>query len=75
MNATETKLIKILSIDGGGIRGVFTTEILCKLEQTLAAQYRKGDDFVLADYFDYVGGIYDFEITNLPEAGAIVHVE
>jgi Calx-beta domain/Bacterial TSP3 repeat/Outer membrane protein beta-barrel domain len=26
------------------------------------------------DAFDYVGGLYDFEITNLPEAGAIVLV-
>ncbi|HET6630642.1 MAG TPA: Calx-beta domain-containing protein [Woeseiaceae bacterium] len=26
------------------------------------------------DGFDYVGGLYDFEITNLPEAGAIVQV-
>jgi uncharacterized protein len=47
---------KLLALDGGGIRGVITLEVLRRLESMLAEQLGAGDDFVLADYFDYIGG-------------------
>lgn len=47
---------KILALDGGGIRGVITLEILKKLENDLKEQLGKGPDFRLCDYFDYFGG-------------------
>ena len=47
---------KILALDGGGIRGVLTLGILAELEQQLKHLNGHGDDFVLAHYFDYIGG-------------------
>jgi hypothetical protein len=47
---------KLLALDGGGIRGVITLEVLLRLESMLAEQLGGGDDFVLGDYFDYIGG-------------------
>ncbi|OCB62314.1 patatin [Mycobacterium malmoense] len=47
---------KLLALDGGGIRGVITLEVLHRLESMLAEQLCAGDDFVLGDYFDYIGG-------------------
>jgi hypothetical protein len=47
---------KILSLDGGGIRGVITLEILLEIESKLRERLKKGDDFRLAHYFDYIGG-------------------
>jgi hypothetical protein len=47
---------KILSLDGGGIRGVLTLEILSELEKQLKAETGKDDNFRLSDYFDYIGG-------------------
>jgi uncharacterized protein len=47
---------KLLALDGGGIRGVITLEVLLRLESTLAEQLSAGDEFVLSDYFDYIGG-------------------
>jgi patatin-like phospholipase/acyl hydrolase len=47
---------KLLALDGGGIRGVITLEVLRRIESMLAEQLGAGDDFVLADYFDYIGG-------------------
>lgn len=47
---------KLLALDGGGIRGVITLEILQEVERTLQDQLSRGDSFVLADYFDYIGG-------------------
>ena len=46
---------RLLALDGGGIRGVLTLEILSALESHLRRRF--GDDsLVLADYFDYVAG-------------------
>ena len=47
---------KLLALDGGGIRGVITLELLARLEAMLAEQLGAGDEFVLGDYFDYIGG-------------------
>src|SRR5271156_5758818 len=47
---------KLLALDGGGIRGVITLEVLLRLESMLAEQLGVGDDFVLGDYFDYIAG-------------------
>lgn len=45
---------KLLALDGGGIRGLISIEVLARLEE----QLRPDDDaqFVLADAFDYVAG-------------------
>ncbi len=45
----------ILSLDGGGIRGVFTLEILLRIE-TLLREHFKKPDLVLADHFEFVAG-------------------
>ena len=47
---------KILTLDGGGIRGMMTVEVLAKIEALLRERLGRGDDFVLADYFDFVAG-------------------
>jgi predicted acylesterase/phospholipase RssA len=47
---------KILALDGGGIRGVITLEILAEIEKQLKQKLNRGDDFRLSDYFDYIGG-------------------
>src|SRR5215469_15872596 len=44
---------KLLALDGGGIRGVLTLEILAEIERKLAA---KTGLKCLGDYFDYIGG-------------------
>ncbi|MEQ6342071.1 MAG: patatin-like phospholipase family protein [Gammaproteobacteria bacterium] len=47
---------KILALDGGGIRGMMTVEVLAEIENMLRQKLGRGDDFVLADYFDFVAG-------------------
>ena len=47
---------KLLALDGGGIRGLITLEFLAKMESLLRERTGAGEDFVLADYFDYVAG-------------------
>jgi uncharacterized protein len=47
---------KLLALDGGGIRGVITLEVLQRLESMLAERLCAGEDFVLGDYFDYIAG-------------------
>lgn len=47
---------KLLALDGGGIRGILTVEALAEIERLLQGALGRGDDFVLADYFDYIGG-------------------
>jgi uncharacterized protein len=46
---------RLLALDGGGIRGVFSLEILARIEGHLR-QLRGQPDLVLADYFDYIAG-------------------
>lgn len=47
---------KILTCDGGGILGLMSVEILAKIEADLRAKLGKDENFVLADYFDFVCG-------------------
>ena len=47
---------KLLTLDGGGIRGLITIEILAKMEDVLRSEMGREKSFVLADYFDYVSG-------------------
>jgi uncharacterized protein len=47
---------RLLALDGGGIRGVMSLEILRKIEQDLATATGKGASFRLGDFFDYIGG-------------------
>jgi patatin-like phospholipase/acyl hydrolase len=47
---------KLLALDGGGIRGILSVEILARIEDELRAKLNAGPEFVLADYFDYIAG-------------------
>jgi uncharacterized protein len=47
---------KLLALDGGGIRGVLTLEVLIKIEEMLAEATGQGNEFRLCDFFDYIGG-------------------
>jgi uncharacterized protein len=47
---------RLLALDGGGIRGLISVEILAAIEALLQQRLKRGDDFVLADYFDYIAG-------------------
>lgn len=50
----EEMKFKILSIDGGGMRGIIPAKILCELEEEL--QKAHGEDARLCDYFDLICG-------------------
>jgi hypothetical protein len=50
---TPTK--KLLALDGGGIRGLLTIEVLAGIEAMLRRE-RQSPQLVLADYFDYIAG-------------------
>lgn len=47
---------KLLALDGGGIRGLITIEVLHEIEKHLQERMGKNEQFVLADYFDYIAG-------------------
>lgn len=51
---TDENLVTVLSIDGGGIRGIIPGTILAFLESEL--QKLDGEDARLADYFDVISG-------------------
>ncbi|XP_048503179.1 patatin-like protein 1 [Beta vulgaris subsp. vulgaris] len=53
-NNNNKKLITILSLDGGGVRGLIPAVILSFLEQQL--QNLDGKDARIADYFDVIAG-------------------
>jgi len=46
---------KLLSLDGGGLRGLISLQILQRME-ALLREHRKRPDLVLADEFDYIAG-------------------
>ncbi len=46
---------RLLALDGGGIRALFTLEILERVETSLREKSGK-KDLVLADYFNFIGG-------------------
>nr|XP_029116423.1 patatin-like protein 2 [Elaeis guineensis] len=48
------KMVTVLSIDGGGVRGIISGTILAFLESKL--QELDGEDVRLADYFDVIAG-------------------
>ncbi|CAA6674816.1 unnamed protein product [Spirodela intermedia] len=66
--AVSDKLITILSIDGGGVRGIIPATIIAFLEKEL-------QDAKIADYFDVIAGtstgaakdIKDFYLENCPK--------
>ena len=45
---------RILSMDGGGIKGALTLGYLKKIETILRGKY--GDNYLLSDHFDLIGG-------------------
>ncbi|XP_074295382.1 patatin-like protein 5 [Silene latifolia] len=53
-NSQRRKLTTILSIDGGGVRGIIPAIILAFLEEQL--QELDGEEVRLADYFDVIAG-------------------
>ena len=52
----EPKPRKLLALDGGGLRGLITLGFLKRLEEELAKTQDDPDSFLLADFFDYIGG-------------------
>lgn len=50
---SESKFVRILSIDGGGIRGIIPGQILVKLEEILQ---KKDPNACIANYFDIIAG-------------------
>ncbi|GLJ39133.1 hypothetical protein SUGI_0797600 [Cryptomeria japonica] len=54
LSASDGDMITILSIDGGGVRGIIPATILQFLEAEL--QKLDGPDVRLADYFDVIAG-------------------
>jgi patatin-like phospholipase/acyl hydrolase len=47
---------KILSLDGGGIRGALSLGYLKKIEDILKKKHPENKDFRMSDYFDLIGG-------------------
>ncbi|HYN85169.1 MAG TPA: patatin-like phospholipase family protein [Pyrinomonadaceae bacterium] len=47
---------KLLALDGGGIRGVLTLQVLIRMEELLAERSGQGSRFRLCNFFDYIGG-------------------
>ena len=47
---------RLLSLDGGGVRGAIAIEVLAAMEDLLRTRTGAGDDFRLSHYFDYVAG-------------------
>lgn len=47
---------KLLALDGGGIRGVLTLQVLIRMEEILRERSGQGEDFRLCNFFDYIGG-------------------
>ncbi|MES2252747.1 MAG: patatin-like phospholipase family protein [Pseudomonadota bacterium] len=55
-SSTSSKTVRILSFDGGGVRGIVEAELVRLLEERLNEK-QSGDKHVyLSDYFDIIGG-------------------
>jgi hypothetical protein len=52
----EPRPRKLLALDGGGIRGVLTLQVLIRMEDLLREQSGQGENFRLCNFFDYIGG-------------------
>ena len=52
----ENEPHKILALDGGGIRGILTLEVLARMEALLKKATGGGEAFRLCHFFDYIGG-------------------
>lgn len=52
----DTNQKRLLAIDGGGILGLMSLQVLRKIEAELAAVAGTGPEFRLRDYFDYIAG-------------------
>ena len=53
---SEDREHRILALDGGGIRGIMTLEVVARIEEMLAQATGGGSEFRLCHFFDYVGG-------------------
>jgi patatin-like phospholipase/acyl hydrolase len=53
---TKAPPYRLLTLDGGGIRGMIALGMLAKVEETLQRELGRDDTFALAEYFDYIGG-------------------
>src|SRR5947199_2591850 len=47
---------RILALDGGGLRGIFTLGILKSIEDVLRKRHGNDEAFRLSDYFDLIAG-------------------
>ena len=54
---------RLLALDGGGIRGLISIEVLAAIERQLRTQLNRGPEFRLCHYFDYVAGTSTGAIT------------
>jgi len=52
----ERRPRKLLALDGGGIRGILTLQVLIRMEDLLREQSGQGEDFRLCNFFDYIAG-------------------
>jgi patatin-like phospholipase/acyl hydrolase len=52
----DTGAKRILSLDGGGVKGILTLGMLKPLEDELRKRAGGGADFRLSDYYDLIGG-------------------
>ena len=55
---------KLLALDGGGIRGVLTLQVLIRMEELLREKSGQGEGFRLCNFFDYIGGTSTGAITR-----------
>lgn len=52
----EARPRRLLALDGGGIRGILTLQVLIRMEDILKEQSGQGERFRLCNFFDYIGG-------------------
>jgi patatin-like phospholipase/acyl hydrolase len=51
---TSYRKLRILSLDGGGVRGIMSAQILLRIENILKTEF--GSEIKIGDYFDIVAG-------------------